>query len=125
MTLSGADYHAGLRSFGSEGIKFADDYLFTALQASTQWDALSHAYGTATSSTTAFPNFDVRGTGARRLGIDKLYRHFVGRGAVLPKLSARANSGEPPRAGLCHHGGGPRTRSHAREVRNYDRETSC
>ena len=82
MTLSGADYHAGLRSFGSEGIKFADDYLFTALQASTQWDALSHAwYGDKLYN--GFPETDVRGTGARRLGIDKLYRHFVGRGVLL------------------------------------------
>jgi kynurenine formamidase len=82
MTLSGADYHAGLRSMGAEGIKFADDYLFAALQCSTQWDALSHAwYGNQLYN--GFPETEVRGTGARKLGIDKLHRHFVGRGVLL------------------------------------------
>lgn len=82
MTLSGADYHAGLRSLGAEGIKFADDYLFAALQCSTQWDALSHAwYGAQLYN--GFAETEVRGTGARKLGIEKLYRHFVGRGVLL------------------------------------------
>jgi len=82
MTLSGADYHAGLRSRGAEGIKFADDYLFAALQCSTQWDALSHAwYGNQLYN--GFAETEVRGTGARKLGIEKLHRHFVGRGVLL------------------------------------------
>lgn len=82
MTLSGADYHAGLRSRGAEGIKFADDYLFAPLQCSTQWDALSHAwYGDELYN--GFSETEVRGTGARKLGIEKLYRHFVGRGVLL------------------------------------------
>lgn len=82
MSLSGADYHAGLRSMGAEGIKFADDYLFAPLQCSTQWDALSHAwYGAELYN--GFAETEVRGTGARKLGIDKLYRHFVGRGVLL------------------------------------------
>lgn len=82
MTLSGADYHAGLRSYGTEGIKFADDYLFAPLQCSTQWDALSHAwYGEQLYN--GYPETEVRGTGARKLAIDRLYRHFVGRGVLL------------------------------------------
>ena len=86
MTLSGADYEAGQRGFGSHpegGIKFADDYLFAALQCSTQWDALSHAwYGDQLFN--GVSQKLVRGsTGARRLGIEKLYRHFAGRGILL------------------------------------------
>ena len=82
MTVSGADYHAGMRAFGSEGIKFADDYLFAALQCSTQWDALSHAwYGERLYN--GFAETEVRSTGARKLAIDKLHRHFVGRGVLL------------------------------------------
>lgn len=95
MTLSGADYAAGMRGFGSVpagGIKFADDYLFTPLQASTQWDALSHAwYGDQLYN--GFSERDIRGTGARRLAIDKLHRHFVGR-AVLLDLPRAINGGE-------------------------------
>lgn len=82
MTISGADYHAGMRARGSEGIKFADDYLFAALQCSTQWDALSHAwYGGELYN--GVPETEIRGTGARKLGIEKLHRHFVGRGVLL------------------------------------------
>lgn len=85
MKRSGADYAAGHPAFGTVpegGMKFADDYLFTALQASTQWDALSHAwYGTELYN--GVPETAVRNTGASRLGIDALYRHFVGRGVLL------------------------------------------
>jgi kynurenine formamidase len=85
MKRSGADYAAGHPTFGTVpdgGMKFADDYLFTALQASTQWDALSHAwYGTELYN--GVPETAVRNTGAARLGIDKLCRHFVGRGVLL------------------------------------------
>jgi kynurenine formamidase len=86
MTLSGADYVAGQKGFGvvpPGGMKFADDYLFAPLQCSTQWDALSHAwYGEELYN--GFSEREVRGSvGARRLGIDKLYRHLVGRGVLL------------------------------------------
>jgi kynurenine formamidase len=92
MTISGADYHAGARARGTEGIKFADDYLFAALQSSTQWDALSHAwYGNELYN--GVPETEIRGTGARRLDIDKLHRHFVGRGVLLD-LPRAINGGE-------------------------------
>ena len=95
MTLSGADYAAGQRGIGSDpegGIKFADDYIFAALQCSTQWDALSHAwYGDQLYN--GVSEKEIRGTGARKLGIDKLYRHFVGRG-VLIDLPRAINDGE-------------------------------
>lgn len=85
MKRSGADYAAGHPTFGTTpdgGMKFADDYLFTALQATTQWDALSHAwYGTELYN--GVPETAVRNTGASRLGIDTLCRHFVGRGVLL------------------------------------------
>jgi kynurenine formamidase len=91
MTISGADYEAGQRGLGTDpdgGIKFADDYLFAALQCSTQWDALSHAwYGTELYN--GVSQREIRGTsGARRLGIEKLHRHFVGRGVLLDVVRA-------------------------------------
>jgi kynurenine formamidase len=85
MKRSGADYAAGHPTFGTipeGGMKFADDYMFAALQSSTQWDALSHAwYGDMLYN--GVPETDVRSTGASRLGIDRLYQHFVGRGVLL------------------------------------------
>lgn len=95
MTISGADYAAGQRGFGTDppgGIKFADDYLFAALQCSTQWDALSHAwYGDRLYN--GISEKEVRGTGARKLGIEKLHRYFVGRGVLLD-LPRAINGGE-------------------------------
>jgi len=85
MTSSGADYAAGKRPSGElpdGGMKFADDYLFAALQCSTQWDGLAHAwYGDTLYN--GVPQTEVRGTGAGRLSIDKLCRHFVGRGVLV------------------------------------------
>ena len=103
MTLSGADYAAGERGFGDYpegGMKFADDYIFAALQCSTQWDALSHAwYGEQLFN--GFSQNYVRGsTGARRLGIEKLYRHFVGRGVLLD-LPRAVNDGERLKPGYA------------------------
>src|SRR5262245_23913400 len=64
MKRSGADYAAGYPTFGATpdgGMKFADDYLVAALQSSTQWDALSHAwYGNELYN--GVPETDVRGT---------------------------------------------------------------
>lgn len=95
MTRSGADYAAGHPTFGRVppgGMKFADDYLFAALQCSTQWDALSHAwYGTELYN--GVPETAVRGTGAARLGIETLHTHFVGRGVLLD-LARAINHGE-------------------------------
>lgn len=95
MKRSGADYVAGHPTFGTVpagGMKFADDYMFAALQCSTQWDALSHAwYGTELYN--GVPETAVSSTGAARLGIDKMYRHFVGRGVLLD-LPRAINSGE-------------------------------
>jgi kynurenine formamidase len=94
MTSTGADYAAGKQPRGSlpeGGMKFSDDYIFAALQCSTQWDGLSHAwYGTQLYN--AVPETAIRGTGADRLSIDKLYRHFVARG-VLIDLPRAINDG--------------------------------
>ena len=64
------------------GFHFADDYVFMALQAATQWDALAHVYyddqlynGFAASS--------VSPHGARHCGIDRLGPGPVGRGVLL------------------------------------------
>ena len=95
MKRSGADYAAGHPTFGTVpagGMKFADDYLFAALQCSTQWDALSHAwYGSELYN--GVPERVVRNTGAARLGIEKMYRHFVGRGVLLD-LARAINNGD-------------------------------
>jgi kynurenine formamidase len=95
MKRSGADYAAGHPAYGTVpegGMKFADDYLFAALQCSTQWDALSHAwYGRELYN--GFPETAVRNTGAERLGIDKMRRQFVGRGVLLD-LARAFNGGE-------------------------------
>jgi kynurenine formamidase len=85
MTSSGADYFAGKPTSGSipeGGMKFADDYIFAALQCSTQWDALGHCwYGQHLYN--GVPETEIRGSGAARLGIDNLHRHFVARGLLL------------------------------------------
>jgi kynurenine formamidase len=85
MTLSADDYAAGRLPSGNApggGVKFADDYIFAALQCSTQWDGLSHAwYGDQLYN--GVPQAAVNATGASRLSIDRLYRHFVGRGVLL------------------------------------------
>ena len=91
MAISGSDYEAGFRGFGSVpegGIKFADDYLFAPLQCSTQWDGLAHAwYGDRLYND--FSHRYVRGPGgARRLGIEKMRCHFVGRGVLLDVVAA-------------------------------------
>ena len=95
MKRSGADYAAGHPTFGTVpdgGMKFADDYIFAALQCSTQWDALSHGwYGNELYN--GVPETAVGNTGAARLGIDKMYRHFVGRGVLLD-LARAINGGE-------------------------------
>lgn len=100
MTVSGADYAAGMRGFGTApkgGIKFADDYLFAALQASTQWDGLAHAwYGEHLYN--GVHEKEIRGTGARKLGIDRLYQHFVARGVLLDVARA-VNGGHRLEAG--------------------------
>jgi kynurenine formamidase len=95
MKRTGADYAAGHPTFGTVpegGMKFADDYLFAALQCSTQWDALSHAwYGDQLYN--GVSQNEIRGTGAAKLGIEKLHRHFVGRGVLLD-LPRALNRGE-------------------------------
>jgi kynurenine formamidase len=95
MKRSGADYAAGHPTFGESpdgGMKFADDYLFAPLQCSTQWDALSHAwYGDELYN--GYPQTAVRNTGAARLGIEKMARHFVGRGVLLD-LPRALNDGQ-------------------------------
>ncbi len=64
------------------GFHYADDYVFLALQAATQWDALAHVYyddrlynGFSAASLSAH--------GARHCGIDRLGPGPVGRGVLL------------------------------------------
>lgn len=87
MTITGADYLAdpSVAPFGRSPIRFADDYLYMALQGSTQWDALSHGwYGGSLYN--GVPESAVRSSeagGATRLGIENVKTGFVGRGVLI------------------------------------------
>ncbi|HTX00077.1 MAG TPA: cyclase family protein [Acidimicrobiales bacterium] len=64
------------------GFRYADDYVFMALQAATQWDALCHVWY----DERLYNGFEAAETsvrGARRCSIDKLTGGVVGRGVLL------------------------------------------
>lgn len=88
MTRTGADFTAGAKGRGTipeGGMKSSDDYIYMGLQSSTQWDSLAHAwYGEYLYNGFSQNEIkSVREGGARRNGIDKMYRHFVSRGVLL------------------------------------------
>ena len=64
------------------GFHYADDYVFMALQAATQWDALAHVYYDD-QLYNGFPASSVSPHGARHCGIDRLGPGPVGRGVLL------------------------------------------
>jgi kynurenine formamidase len=64
------------------GFRYADDYVFMALQAATQWDALAHVHYDDRLYN-GFPASSVSPHGARRCGIDRLGPGPVGRGVLL------------------------------------------
>jgi kynurenine formamidase len=64
------------------GFHFADDYVFMALQAATQWDALCHVYYDE-QLYNGYPASEVSIHGGRRCSIDKLEHGVVGRGVLL------------------------------------------
>jgi kynurenine formamidase len=64
------------------GFHFADDYVFMALQAATQWDALAHVYY----DDQLYNGFEASALsphGARHCGIDRLGPGPVGRGVLI------------------------------------------
>jgi kynurenine formamidase len=87
MTITGADYLADPNAapFGESPIRFADDYIYMALQGSTQWDGLSHGwYGGSLYN--GVPESAIRSSqagGATKLGIENVKTGFVGRGVLI------------------------------------------
>ena len=76
-------------------MKFADDYIYMALQGSTQWDALSHAWYDSTLYN-GVPETDIRSSpiagGATKLGIENVKTSFVGRGVLIDVLAYKGGS---------------------------------
>jgi kynurenine formamidase len=62
--------------------RFADDYVFMALQSGTQWDALAHVYYDD-QLYNGFDATDVSVHGAAHCSIDKLGKGVIGRGVLL------------------------------------------
>jgi kynurenine formamidase len=82
-------------SWGRHLARYNDDYIIMPLQASTQWDALSHVYydglmynGVEASAVTS--------QGATRHGIERLARGIAGRGVLIDVARARGIEHLPP-----------------------------
>jgi len=96
MTITGADYAADpdAAPFGPSPIRFADDYIYMALQGSTQWDALSHGwYGDTLYN--GVPQTAIRSGeagGATKLGIENVKTSFVGRGVLIDVVRYKGGS---------------------------------
>lgn len=90
MDITGADYITG---FDTESIlgkmKFADDYIYMALQGSTQWDALSHAWYEERLYNGYSEKSIVSGAlgGATKLGIENVKESLIGRGVLIDVLA--------------------------------------
>jgi kynurenine formamidase len=63
-------------------IRWADDYVFMALQAASQWDALAHVYYDG-QLYNGYPASALTTHGAERDSIDKIGKGVVGRGVLL------------------------------------------
>jgi kynurenine formamidase len=94
MAVSGADYEAGEKPAFGAPFHIADDYLFMPIQGSTQWDALSHAWPDDTLYN-GFPQSEIRGSGAWRLGIQNVKDGLVGRGVLIDVLALRGGKLAP------------------------------
>ncbi len=97
MVATGADYAAGQPPYLGK-MKFADDYIYMALQGSTQWDGLSHAWYESTLyngvSETAIKSSPIAG-GATKLGIENVKTSFVGRGVLIDVLAHKGGALPP------------------------------
>ncbi len=73
----------GAQMAGSPGaFRFADDYVFMALQAASQWDSLAHVHYDGLLYN-GFPASDVDVTGATHCAVSNLSPGVVGRGVLL------------------------------------------
>lgn len=67
---------------GPPGVDYTDDALFTPLQASTQWDSLSHVFYHGRMYNDRGPEH-VTAAGATRNSITAIIEHTIGRGVLL------------------------------------------
>ena len=97
MVATGADYVAGQPNYIGK-MKFADDYIYMALQGSTQWDALSHAWYDESLyngvDQAAIRSAPIAG-GATKLGIENVTTSFVGRGVLIDVLRNKGGALPP------------------------------
>lgn len=77
MKETGADPQGAVGAF-----RFADDYVFMALQAASQWDSLAHVHYDG-SLYNGFPASSVDVTGAAHCAVTNLSPGVVGRGVLL------------------------------------------
>lgn len=79
----------GAQPQGNPGaFRYADDYVFMALQAATQWDALAHVHYDG-QLYNGFPSSDVSERGAARCAVTNLSPGVVGRGVLLDVAAHR------------------------------------
>ncbi|MCG5449729.1 MULTISPECIES: cyclase family protein [Micromonospora] len=64
------------------GFRYADDFLFMPIQASSQWDALAHVFYDG-QFYNGFPADELTVKGAGRCGIDRQGKGIAGRGVLL------------------------------------------
>jgi len=98
MDIAGADYATGINTEPFLGkMKFADDYIYMALQGSTQWDALSHGwYGDRLYNGYSEKSI-VSGAlgGATKLGIENVKESLIGRGVLIDILKYKGGALSP------------------------------
>jgi kynurenine formamidase len=82
-------------SWGRHLARFNDDYVFMPLQASTQWDALSHVYY-EDQMYNGYPATAVTSQGATRLGIEHFGAGITGRGVLIDVAALRGVDHLPP-----------------------------
>lgn len=95
MDIAGADYTTGINTEPFLGkMKYADDYLYMALQGSTQWDALSHGWYDDQLYNGYSEKSIVSGAfgGATKLGIENVKESLIGRGVLIDVLAYKGGN---------------------------------
>ncbi len=79
---------------GASDVAFTDDYIYMALQGSTQWDSLAHAFYDG-SFYNGHPLNSVTAAGASKLGMENVKDSFVGRAVLIDVLRYKGGSLSP------------------------------
>lgn len=96
MVATGSDYAVGAKGpLDFSPYKFADDYIYMALQGSTQWDALSHGWYGDTLYNGVPESAIQAGAGATKLGIEQVVESLIGRGVLIDVLAHKGGSLPP------------------------------